>query len=232
MTTSSPGFQRVTPSPTFQTMPGGVGAADVVALLGVVAVAEHRDGLAERRPDVVEVHAGGHHADDHLEGAGLGDLDLLELEGVDRLALALLADDPGGHRLRQRARARSRSVATWLDVDCHVLRSSASVRSRSSGSADRTVRDGRTQSSQKRSRGYQPRWRAGSRQPPTPSPRRRRGDVDVAHQPTEVLAEEAGHEGEGQEDRRDRPSAASMVSFRRLETVSGRRPSAPESRSR
>ena len=103
MTTSSPGFHRVTPSPTFQTMPGGVGAADVVAVLGVVAVAEDRDRLAERRPDVVEVDAGGHHPDDHLERARLGHLDLLELEGVLRLALALLADHPGRHRLRQLA---------------------------------------------------------------------------------------------------------------------------------
>ena len=69
---------------------GRVGAADVVAVLGVVAVAEDRDRLAERRPDVVEVDPRGHHADDHLEGAGLGDLDLLDLEGVLRLALALL----------------------------------------------------------------------------------------------------------------------------------------------
>ncbi len=92
--------------------PGGVGAADVVVLVGVVA--EHRHGLAERRPDVVEVHAGRHHADDHLERAGLGHLDLLELEGVDRLALALLADDPRGHRRAEARPARSRRVATWL----------------------------------------------------------------------------------------------------------------------
>ena len=44
--------------------PRGVGAADVVAVLGVVAVVEDRDRLAERRPDVVEVDAGGHHPDD------------------------------------------------------------------------------------------------------------------------------------------------------------------------
>ena len=81
----------------------GVGAADVVAVLRVVAVAEDRDRLAERRPDVVEVDARGHHADDHLEGPGLGDLDLLDLEGVLGLALALLADHPRGHRLRQGA---------------------------------------------------------------------------------------------------------------------------------
>jgi hypothetical protein len=35
--------------------PGGVGAADVVAVLGVVAIAEDRDRFTERRPDVVEV---------------------------------------------------------------------------------------------------------------------------------------------------------------------------------
>ena len=72
------------------------------SVLGVVA--EDRDRLAQRGPDVVEVHARGHDAHDDLERAGLGDLDLLELEGVDRLALALLADDPGGHRLGQLAR--------------------------------------------------------------------------------------------------------------------------------
>ena len=99
----------------------GVRAADVVVVLGVVA--EDRDRLAERRPHVVEVHAGGHDADDDLEGAGLGHLDLLDLEGVDGLALALLADDPCGHRRRQLAgldvrdlrntpsRFRSQSVA-------------------------------------------------------------------------------------------------------------------------
>src|SRR6185437_13827504 len=75
--------------------PRGVGAADVVAPLGVIAVAPDAHGLAQRRPHVVEVHAGGHHAHDHLERAGLGYLDLLQLERVDRLALALLADDPG-----------------------------------------------------------------------------------------------------------------------------------------
>ena len=83
---------------------GGVGAADVVAELGVVAVGEDRDRFAQRGPDVVEVHPGRHHADDDLEGAGLRDLDLLELEGVFRLALALLPDHPGSHRLRERPR--------------------------------------------------------------------------------------------------------------------------------
>ena len=73
---------------------GGVRAADVVVLL---AVAEDGDRLAERRPDVVEVDPGRHDADDHLEGAGLGYRHLLELEGLQRLPEALLADDPGGH---------------------------------------------------------------------------------------------------------------------------------------
>src|SRR5439155_301355 len=55
-------------------------------------------------PDVVEVHPRGHDADDDFEGPGLGDLDLLELERVHGIALPLLTDDPGGHRLGQLAR--------------------------------------------------------------------------------------------------------------------------------
>jgi hypothetical protein len=80
---------------------GGVRAADVVVL---VVVAEDRYGLAEGGPDVVEVHACRHDADGDLEGAGLRDLHLLELEGLERLTLALLADDPCGHRGREHAR--------------------------------------------------------------------------------------------------------------------------------
>ena len=98
---------------------GGVRAADVVAVLGMVAVAEDRDRLAERRPDVVEVDAGGHDADDDLERAGLRDLDLLDLEGVLRLAFALLADDPCGHRLRQRAGLHV-EIRDFRYVNCHV----------------------------------------------------------------------------------------------------------------
>ncbi len=73
----------------------------MVILVGVVAEDRHR--LAERRPDVVEVDAGGHHPHDHLERARLGNLDLLEAEGVDRLALALSANHPGRHALREGA---------------------------------------------------------------------------------------------------------------------------------
>ena len=97
----------------------GVGAADVVAVLGVVAVAEDRDRLAERRPDVVEVHAGGHHAHDHLEGAGLGDLDLLELEGVLRLALALLRGSPRRPSSRAARPARRRAWTLSATSDGH-----------------------------------------------------------------------------------------------------------------
>jgi hypothetical protein len=82
----------------------GVRAADVVAELGVVSVAPDPDRLAERGPDVVVVHARRHDPDDHLEGSGLRHLDLLELEGVARLTLALLADHPRGHRVRERPR--------------------------------------------------------------------------------------------------------------------------------
>ena len=92
--------------------PGGVGAADVVPALLVVAVTEDRHRLAEGRPHVVVVDPGRHHAHDHLERAGLGHLDLLELESVHRLALALLADHPGGHRPRELA---------WLGVDVRDL---------------------------------------------------------------------------------------------------------------
>jgi hypothetical protein len=89
MTTSSPAFQRVTPGPTFHTTPE---ASEPPMWWPYSGGRRSRrpTRLAERRPDVVEVHAGGHDADDDLERARLGDLDLLDLEGVDRLALALL----------------------------------------------------------------------------------------------------------------------------------------------
>ena len=98
--------------------PRGVGAADVVVLLGVVA--EHRDGLAQGGPDVVVVDAGRHHAHDHLEGARLGNLDLLELEGVARFALALLPDDPCGHRPGQLSRLDVQ-LGDLLEIDRHLF---------------------------------------------------------------------------------------------------------------
>jgi len=103
--------------------PGGVGAADVVVLLGVVA--EYRHGLAQRGPHVVVVDARRHHAHDHLEGAGLRDLDLLHLERVAGLTLALLADDPGGHRLGKLPGLHI-YLGDLSQVDRHVLETSLS----------------------------------------------------------------------------------------------------------
>jgi hypothetical protein len=92
-----------------------VRSGDVIGLLVNV---EHRHRLAERGPDVVVVHAGGHHAHDHLERARLGHLDLLELEGVLGFAEALLADHPGGHRLGQLT-GLDENLGDLLQIDCH-----------------------------------------------------------------------------------------------------------------
>ena len=100
---------------------GSVRAADVVAVLRVVAVAHDRHRLAERGPDVVVVHARRHHAHDHLERARLRHLDLLDLERVGRLALALLADDPRGHRLGELARLRAH-LCDVRRVNGHLVR--------------------------------------------------------------------------------------------------------------
>ena len=71
-------------------------------------VAEHGDRLAERRPDVVEVHAGRHHPDDHLKGVRLRNLDLLKADRINRLAEAILPDHPRRHRVRELARLDTR----------------------------------------------------------------------------------------------------------------------------
>src|SRR5207244_7310379 len=63
-------------------------------------------------------------AHDHLEGARLGHLDLLDLEGVLRFAEALLANHPGGHRLGQLA-GLGLYGGNLLEVDCHVLGTSS-----------------------------------------------------------------------------------------------------------
>ena len=196
---------------------GGVRAADVVVLLGVVAEDRHR--LAERRPHVVEVHAGRHHAHDDLEGARLGHLDLLELEGVDGLALALLADDPRGHRLRQLA-GLGVDVRDLRQIDGHlgcapesyvlaVLYVRVQRRSRTLPALD-------VAGAQKQHGGDDQRRAASRPRRGSGTPRR----VDVAHQPAEVLAEEAGDERQRQEDRARRSSARG----RRVEPVGdGRR---------
>ena len=106
----------------------------MVAVLGVVAVAEDGDRPPERRPDVVEVDPGGHHPHDHLEGAGLGHLDLLEPEGVRRLPLALGANHPCGHPPRQLA---------GLDADARRLRYLNRQRDRLPFAPRRTGIDGR-----------------------------------------------------------------------------------------
>ncbi len=98
--------------------PGGVRAADVVAVLGMIAVLHHRHGLAQGGPHVVVVDPGGHHPHDHLERGGLGNLDLLKLESVLGFALALLPDDPCGHRGRQLA-GLGVDLGDSLQIDCH-----------------------------------------------------------------------------------------------------------------
>ena len=105
------------PRPDLPDDPRGIGSADVVILPGVVA--KDGDRSPQGGPDVVEVDAGGHDADDDLERGGLGDLDLLDQEGVDGLALAVGADDPGRHGLRQLARL-GRDPGDLGQIDYHV----------------------------------------------------------------------------------------------------------------
>jgi hypothetical protein len=116
-TTSSPGLPAGDALADLPDDAGGVGAADVVVL---VVVAEDGDGLAERGPHVVEVDPRGHHADGHLERAGLGHLHLLELERVERFALTLLADDPCGHGGRELSGLHVQ-LRHILRIDRHVL---------------------------------------------------------------------------------------------------------------
>jgi hypothetical protein len=73
----------------------------VVPELGMVAVAENRNGLAEGCPDIVEVDARGHDANDYFECSWFRGLDLLEPEGILGFPLSLLTDHPGCHLLGQ-----------------------------------------------------------------------------------------------------------------------------------
>src|SRR5207248_11760683 len=86
--------------PHFPDDPRGVGAADVMAPLRVIAVGKNRYWLALSGPHVVVVDPRRHDPDDHLERAGLRHLHLLDLEGVERLALPLLAEYPRRHGAR------------------------------------------------------------------------------------------------------------------------------------
>ena len=89
ITTSSPGFQRVTPSPTFQTIPEASEPPMWWSSLRVVAEAPDT-GCPSAAHTLLKFTPAAITRTIDLERAGLGYLDLLELEGVDRLALALL----------------------------------------------------------------------------------------------------------------------------------------------
>ena len=160
--------------------PGRVRAADVVVLL---AVAEHRDRLAQRRPHVVEVHARGHHAHDHLERRRLRYLHLLQLEGLGRLALALGADDPGGHR---------RGELAGLDVERGDL---AGV-----DGHGRSLYPPQNQS-RRLTQNSVSRITVGIDEPADAEEQELLAAVDVVDEPAEVLAEEAGDDGPDDEDR-------------------------------
>src|SRR6185312_6230814 len=77
--------------------PRRVGAGDVEV---VARVAEDRDRQAGRSPHAVVVHAGGHDPHAYLAGAGLGDVDRLELHRLHGIAQPVGADHPGVHRAR------------------------------------------------------------------------------------------------------------------------------------
>src|ERR1700730_1963024 len=81
---------------------GGVAAPDV-EILGLsrpLALGDDVDRDAARRPDVVEVDARGHHGDQHLTRPWSGGVDLLDLEGIPRVAKAILADHLCNHARR------------------------------------------------------------------------------------------------------------------------------------
>jgi hypothetical protein len=77
----------------------GVAAADVEALrlACLVAGADDVDRDAEAGPHVVVVDAGCHDVDEHLVVGDRRDIDDLLLEGLQRRAEALRADQPGMH---------------------------------------------------------------------------------------------------------------------------------------
>ena len=168
---------------------------------------EHRHRLAERRPHVVEVHAGRHHAHDDLEGAGLGDLDLLELEGVDGLALALRAGSPRRPSSRAARPARRRPSTPALTSTATFPAPRSDV-----GKGPKTLpRSGDCGGSTRR-------WRATREATrPTPKAQKAHGDSDVAHQPAEVHAEEAGQQGSGRKIVATMVSR-SMTTFSRFDT--------------
>ena len=84
----------------------GVRAGDVV--VGLVHV-EHRDRLAERRPDAVVVDAGGHHQDQDLVAVERRRRHHLLLHRDRGLAVALAPDHPGVHVAGHVAERRDRA---------------------------------------------------------------------------------------------------------------------------
>jgi hypothetical protein len=79
-----------------------VAAADVkiFRLALFVAGFDDVDRHTQARPHVVVVDAGGHHVDEHLVIGDGGNIDHLFLEGLDRVAKALFAHNPGVHFFR------------------------------------------------------------------------------------------------------------------------------------
>ena len=88
--------------------PGGIGAADVVVerVSALLAGADDIDRRAEAGPDVVVVHARGHHVDEHVIGADLRGIHDFHLESLVGLAETGLADDLGVHARRHMAEWR------------------------------------------------------------------------------------------------------------------------------
>ena len=71
-----------------------VGPGDVV---GLAVAVKGADRLAEAGPDTVIVHACSHHEDEHFVAVDLPGVDDLLLEGLLRLAVAILTDGPSVH---------------------------------------------------------------------------------------------------------------------------------------
>ena len=149
----------------------------------LVVVAEDRDRLAERRPDVVVVDAGRHHPDHDLHRARLRYLHLLDLEGVAGLALALLADHPGGHRVRELARL-GRDAGDVGGVNWHGLEPKE-LQNQSCRLIHSTVA----------------RITVGTTSPPTPNSEEVGPRLHAVDEPAEVLAEEAGDQRPDDEER-------------------------------
>jgi hypothetical protein len=85
--------------------PGGVAAADMEVLLFAPFLAglDDIDRDAKAGPYVVVVDACGHHVDEHVVVAELGDIHHFLLESRRRLTEALLSDQPRVHLRRNLA---------------------------------------------------------------------------------------------------------------------------------